>query len=316
MQMGGIHPRLKRPVGRRLAHAFVQLVPSYRAIAAASAGASGGGGSAKTGPTLAGCSLTGEGSSLSLSLHFNQSLLGSEALTLRPFDAHMANWAWRYDSSHERLNKTDSLGLMVCTSSADAEASAGNATTCQCSTWATLQLEAGHSVLYCQHGPGWKPSAAMLKAGKPGKVQTNPFATQWTSLAVHQAPASTPQQEDRDGVAAGAVGAAGIGEEAATAASVVVDLAPLGGRKPLAVRLAWPMFPTRVGSADDMCCVHSSQLRDQSDPRYPGPQGGIEPCVPGNCPIYSSVSELPANPFFAWIEGGKCSCQAPQVCDA
>jgi hypothetical protein len=185
---------------------------------------------------------------------------------------------------------------MVCTASADAEASLGNATTCQCSTWATLQLAAGHTVLYCQQGPGWKPSAAMLKAGKPGKLQTNPFATQWTSLAVRQAPA---------------LHATGEG-----AASVLVDLGPLAGRKPLAVRLAWPLFPTRVGSADDMCCVHSSQIGDHSDPRYPGPPGGIEPCVPGNCPIYSSVSELPANPFFAAIDDGKCRCQAPQVCDA
>jgi YD repeat-containing protein len=294
MQMGGIHPRLKRPVGRRLAHAIVQLVPGYKDIVEASKANCG---SAKTGPTLAGCTLADE----TLQLHFNKSLLGSEALTIRPFDADMANWAWRYDSSRKRLNKTDSLGLMVCTASADAEASPGNSTTCQCSTWATLELAAGHSLLYCQHGPGWKPSVAMLKAGKHVKVQTNPFATQWTSLAVHQPP--TPHQHDelsaREDVA-----------------SVLVDLAPLGGRTPLAVRLAWPLFRTRVGTADDMCCVHSSQVRDQSDPRYPGPQGGTEVCVPGNCPIYSSVSELPANPFFAAIEGDKCKCQTPQVCDA
>jgi hypothetical protein len=99
--MGAIHPRLKRPVGRRLAHAIVQLVPDYRAIALAAPGASGAG-SAKTGPTLAGCSLTDEGSSSSLSLHFNRSLLGSEALTLRPFDADMANWAWRYGEETQR----------------------------------------------------------------------------------------------------------------------------------------------------------------------------------------------------------------------
>ncbi len=295
MQMGGIHPRLKRPVGRRLAHAIVQLVPGYRDIVGASRG------SAKTGPTLAGCTLTDEDGP-SLQLHFNQSLLGNEALTIRPFDADMKNWAWRYDSSHKRLNKTDSLGLMVCTASADSEVSPGNATTCQCSTWAMLELVDGHSILYCQQGPGWRPSVEMLQTGKHVKVQTNPFATQWTSLAMHQSPMThQPVVDETSG--------------RQVVASVAVDLAPLGGRKPLAVRLAWPMFPTRVGSADDMCCVHASQLRDQSDPRYPGPQGGTEVCVPGNCPLYSSLSELPANPFFAAIEDGKCKCQAPQACD-
>lgn len=296
LQMGGIHPRLKRPVGRRLAHAIVQLVPGYRDIVVASGMSRG---SAKTGPTLAGCSLNEGGSSLEL--HFNKSLLGSEALMLRPFDADMSNWAWRYDSSHQRLNKTDSLGLMVCTASADEEASLGNETTCQCSTWATLQLATGQSILYCQHGPGWKPPAAMIEKGKHVKVQTNPFATQWTSLAVYHSAGSYRPNETRarEGIA-----------------SLSVDLAPLAGRKPIAVRLAWPMFPTRVGSADDMCCVHASQIGDQSDARFPGPQGGTEVCVPGNCPIYSSLSELPANPFFAAIEDGKCKCEAPQVCDA
>ena len=50
-----------------------------------------------------------------LLVHFNRSLMGEESLLLRPFDADMGNWAWRYDSGHQRLNKTDSSGVMVCT---------------------------------------------------------------------------------------------------------------------------------------------------------------------------------------------------------
>ena len=170
--MGGIHPRLKRPVGRRLAYAAVQLIPQYRSVAKTS-------GTAKTGPTLAGCSLDQEAA---LTLHFNATLLGREALTLRPFDADMSNWMWRYDSSHHRLNKTDSQGLMVCSASAAAKVP-GNATTCQCYTWAMLVL-GKQSVLYCQHGPGWKPPAALLhnNATKHVKVQSNPFSTQWTAV--------------------------------------------------------------------------------------------------------------------------------------
>ena len=282
--MGGIHPRLKRPVGRRLAAAVVNLVPDYREIKQGNA-------TAGTGPTLSGCT---RGSS-SLVLHFNKSLLGSEQLLLRPFDADMRNWAWRYDSSHTRLNKTDSAGLMVCTASADPEVP-GNATTCACSTWEMLSLN-GTQVRYCGQGPGWKPSPEMIAAGKPGKDQNNPFASQWMALPLHEVD--------------------GQQEESATA-SVSVDLAPLRGREPLAVRLAWPMFATRVGSADDMCCVHAATQSDTSHApgnAAGGPVGGIAPCVPGNCPLYSSVSELPANPFFAAISGGKCACEKPQVCD-
>jgi hypothetical protein len=36
-------------------------------------------------------------------------------------------------------------------------------------------------------------------------------------------------------------------------------------------------------------------------------------CI-ANCPIMAS-SGLPGNPFIAKIEGGKCACVAPQVCD-
>ena len=38
-------------------------------------------------------------------------------------------------------------------------------------------------------------------------------------------------------------------------------------------------------------------------------------CPPKTCPLYSVVSELPANPFLAEIIDGKCKCLSPQVCD-
>ena len=89
------------------------------------------------------------------------------------------------------------------------------------------------------------------------------------------------------------------------AVSATADLTLLEGRFPNAVRLAWPLGGTTVGKDDDMCCV--GQLSGD----------GKAPCVPGNCPLYSATSELPANPFFARIEStGKCACMAPQACDA
>ena len=102
----------------------------------------------RAGPTLAGCSV-GSAAGKELVLHFNGSLLGSEQLLLRNVDTTMANWAWRYDSSHQRLNKTDSSVLMVCTASDDPEA-VGNATTCQCSSWSVLETADKRSILYCR----------------------------------------------------------------------------------------------------------------------------------------------------------------------
>ena len=89
-------------------------------------------------------------------------------------------------------------------------------------------------------------------------------------------------------------------------ASVIVDLsAPrLRGKTPLAVRYAWPLFDGFRGATADTCCPTRS-LRD-----------GHGPCLPGSCPLYTAESELPANPFFAVVDGGKCNCRTPQRCDA
>ena len=78
----------------------------------------------------------------------------------------------------------------------------------------------------------------------------------------------------------------------ADGASVTVDLAPLNGTAPSALRYAW-------GITD--CCDHS-------DPMLYVKHG----CV-ADCPIMGS-SGLPANPFIARIKDGKCECVAPQVC--
>lgn len=91
--------------------------------------------------------------------------------------------------------------------------------------------------------------------------------------------------------------------------TVTIDLAHLGGLEPTAVRYAFgeggtngpgaaSNFPSRI------CC---------------GPQLNIEraPCPMESCPLHASgPSHLPAQPFVAAIVGGRCSCLAPQVCDA
>jgi hypothetical protein len=66
--MGGIHPRLKRPVGRRLAVAAAALRN----------------GTVLTGPTIAGCSATSvDGATTALTIHFNKTLLGDDAVVVQ-----------------------------------------------------------------------------------------------------------------------------------------------------------------------------------------------------------------------------------------
>jgi len=79
----------------------------------------------------------------------------------------------------------------------------------------------------------------------------------------------------------------------ADASSITVDLTPLHGAKPTAVKYAWGVID---------CC-------DLLDPTT----FTSKPCI-ANCPVMSS-SGLPANPFIAKITGeGKCECVAPQQC--
>jgi hypothetical protein len=77
-----------------------------------------------------------------------------------------------------------------------------------------------------------------------------------------------------------------------SSSSIAVDLAPLDGAIPTAVRYMWGTYDC-CNLKDPMLWVNRSCIAD--------------------CPIYSN-SNLPANPFQAKIVGGKCECVPPQVC--
>lgn len=79
---------------------------------------------------------------------------------------------------------------------------------------------------------------------------------------------------------------------AASGTAIDVDLTPLAGAAPTAVRYAWGIID---------CCDHT-------DPTLYVTHG----CLAA-CPVMSS-SGLPANPFQAQIVDGSCTCVAPQVC--
>jgi hypothetical protein len=74
--------------------------------------------------------------------------------------------------------------------------------------------------------------------------------------------------------------------------TIAVDLGPLQGVAPTAVRYAWGIVE---------CCDHT-------DPTLYVTHG-----CQAACPIMSE-SGLPANPFQARIVDGVCQCVAPQVC--
>lgn len=98
---------------------------------------------------------------------------------------------------------------------------------------------------------------------------------------------------------------------AGTAANeVIVDLVPLQGATPTAIRYGSGAgsYGAAVGNAL-ICC---GPLQDIA----------LSPCPPGSCPIKSSAlalassTELPAAPFVAAIVGGRCVCAPPQVCSS
>ena len=106
---------------------------------------------------------------------------------------------------------------------------------------------------------------------------------------------------------------------AGTAANeIVVDLGPLGGATPTAVRYA-------AGAASGVAApgggADGSGFRNQRVCCGPSVDTSHEPCPPEACPLKSSNEaggglQLPALPFRANIVDGRCVCIAPQVCDA
>lgn len=89
-------------------------------------------------------------------------------------------------------------------------------------------------------------------------------------------------------------------QAAADAPTLVVDVSALrlGPAGPLAVRYGWPL-----SRGADTCCPFEAVA------------SGMQPCVPGSCPILTADSSLPANPFYATLDAGRCRCLAPQTCD-
>ena len=231
-----------------------------------------GGRGSYTGPTLAGCAVSGTAGNVvaphTLTIQFNTTLLRTDTLQLNPAKPLVRSPGWWINSTVHDHHMTVVGGtlLYVQTNASnfcfeqmlmpdDFNASTGSAESdySYCPTWA------GGA------GPG---GTKQNTSRSPDQTEWYGFDSSWIMLNFTKGP---------------------------TASSIVVDLTPLKGETPTAVRYAW-------GGVD--CC-------DMTDPLLYVTHG----CV-AECPIYTAESALPANPFMAKIVDGSCECIAPQVCQS
>ena len=220
-----------------------------------------GGNAAFTGPTLAGCQLNA--TSDTLLIRFNETLLRGDSVQVRPY-ARPNFTPYFHGHANPGFHSGSQLWVQTVASSF-------------CVEYMHLNVSNASSPVYC---PTW--------AGGVGTSSTRPApAGRFPSFDGNgDAPISDPNQFN--------MGWINLPLRAGpTPTSAIVDLAPLRGSVPTAVRYAW-------GIVD--CC-------DLSDPSLYSEHG----CI-ANCPLVGS-SGLPANPFMARIEGGKCTCVAPQRCE-
>lgn len=281
---GGIHPRSKLPVGARLASAAYSLV--Y------------GGAGAATGPTMAGCGVSGT----SLTIQFNTSLLAGDQVALHPYNASLNNAVAPNPPLPVDLEKCYETVKTVCAGHLHnisdcracrnlpgawekLEAVCGsrpiNNFHVSCKSFFPAKLPLRGSLMEVLVGEGGADGSAAFcvePSVDPGTLQQ--YCPTWAGAPAGPYNSSAGKWLEVDIVSA-------------TASSVTVDLGPLNGSAPVAVRYAWGIFD---------CCDAGDPLLFVS-----------KPCN-STCPITASPSGLPANPFIARIAGGKCSCVAPQVC--
>lgn len=215
-----------------------------------------GGTAAYTGPTLAGCAV---GGGKTLRVAFNTSLLMGDKVTVRPFPPVLRGGGG--SQLYVQINASnfcmEPLPVINKTSGR------GIPGTEMCPTWAGGD---GKSVTHFDEAEQEAVDAAQKPPPPPPPAPVIRLDTQWIMVNYS------------------------LGSDGS---SLDVDLSPLNGSAPTAVRYGWGIID---------CC-------DYSDPELYITHG----CV-ANCPVMSSSALFPANPFMAKITGGKCECIAPQVC--
>lgn len=163
----------------------------------------------------------------------------------------------------------------------------------------------GPTVAGCTYSAGASPSLV---------VAFNASLLAGAALVVKGYDTSKPSQSamsvlvnSTDDAGSGKWVAVNIGLGPAGSNSVTLDLAPLYGAAPQAIKYAWGITGDAPNGGDVVCCPTGTAAAE---------------CVPGLCPIFveqplAPFGGHPANPFIAKINGaGKCECPAPQDCSA
>ena len=288
--MGAIHPRVKKPVGERLARAAMAVAYNNDQYP-------------PSGPTVAGCSVdtssTADGST-SLEVRFDASMMKGDSLVMQPYENNAT--AGILLSNMQVL--TDPAFFCI----------------------EPLLRCRNHSVPKgkpCPKGPGSGPewycpdeaspsdyatddSAPSDAAGAMwswgGTPPANPYEHAWVTVPIKLKPSSRSSRSSRSSQS-GRNGRHTTSDRSSasfssTAAVVIADLSGLhlnSSTTVVGLRYAWN--PT--------CCDLHDPLIYLS-----------KPCTAANCPLMASPSGLPANPFMARVKAGECECVKPQVCSS
>lgn len=234
--MGGIHPRFKHEVGRRLAVAYRGAVS----------------------PTIQSCTQSASSIDIAFSVASADKLL----LQWSADDFNTSNWG---------TPDKDSSSMMVCIGKPGQPPTSVDACLTDPSLWTAYPL---HLAAASDEGKSIGSSNSSSTATTAGASTTITGA----AIVSHFDGASPPPPTT-------------------TTAQIVSISLPPGSPKPLAIRYGWPL------NGGDTCC-----------PSLPVTQG-LTPCVPGSCPLLTATNSLPANPFYATLEAGKCKCMSPQKCE-
>jgi len=278
--MGPIHPRLKKPIGERLAQAAHTLVYQAKGY--------------MYGPTISGCRVdpSTNNSPKTLRLKFGD---GTDPILLKSYKrtatVTMSSVRVLTNSSNFCVESRPINGTWYCINDgADTPKPTPSERPSEADTTSKRLIfkcfqeyvaVTGESMLptgfKIPNDEIWSKECRGLSINPAAPVDNNginPFENpeQWVTLNITTA-------EDDSSV-------------------VVVDLTPLGGAPIYAVRYAW-------GNIWDQCCEQGDDL------------GVSRICPPASCPIHGEKSGLPANPFLARItDEGVCQCISPQECSS
>jgi sialate O-acetylesterase len=150
----------------------------------------------------------------------------------------------------------------------------------------------------------WSPNASAALQNTALYVLVGAPFPAWAAANHHAADWRSYRGPYADGNEVGVAGWVAVDAVASGPAELTVDLSPLGGAVPTAVRYAYGTGGWGAPFQDRMCCGPTVDV-------------SLQPCPMDSCPLHAAAPHvaLPGVPFLAELVGGKCRCVAPQTCD-